>query len=145
MGLVIDTSAIIAVERHAANKKGTGAWADALAELADVQVVLPAVVLAELLVGVAMADTAMRAAARRARIDALIAHVPIVDFDAAIAEQWARIFAALSKQGQLIPANDLAVAATAMHLEFGVLVGPADERHFRSVADLRVETLALSR
>ena len=142
MGLVIDTSALIAVERHAANRKDLRAWSDALQGLASEPVVLPAVVLAELLVGVAMADTAMRAAARRARIDALVAHVPVVDFGAAIAEEWARIFAALSKHGRLIPANDLAVAATARHLDFGVLVGPSDERHFASVAGLRVETMA---
>ena len=33
----------------------------------------------------------------------------------------------------LIPSNDLAVAATAQHLGFGVLVGPLDEHHFRRV------------
>ena len=104
---------------------------------------LPAVVLAELLVGVSMADTPKRAAARRARIDALVAHVPVVDFDAAIAEEWARLFATLSRHGRLIPANDLAVAATAKHLDYGVLVGPSDERHFKAVGDLRVETLRL--
>lgn len=143
MGLVIDTSALIAVERQAADRKGVRAWSDALPQLSSETVVLPAVVLAELLVGVAMADTAIRAAARRARIEALVANVPVVDFGAAIAEEWARLFASLSKQGRLIPANDLAVAATAKHLDFGVLVGPSDERHFKSVTDLRVEVLSL--
>jgi hypothetical protein len=33
------------------------------------------------------------------------------------------------------------VAATARQLKFGVLVGPRDEQHFRSVPDLRVEVL----
>jgi len=44
--------------------------------------------------------------------------------------------------GQLIPANDLVVAATAQFLEFGVLVGPRDEAHFRAVPGLRVQALA---
>lgn len=105
---------------------------------------LPAIVLAELLVGVSMADTARRAAARRARVDALVAHVPVVDFDAAIAEEWARLFAALSRRGRLIPANDLAVAATAKRLDYGVLVGPSDERHFKTVENLRVESLSFA-
>ncbi len=143
MGLVIDTSALIAVERRAPDAKGAQAWADLLPDVSSEPVVLPAVVLAELLVGVAMADTAMRAAVRRARIDALVAHVPVVDFDAAIAEEWARLFAALSRSGRLIPANDLAVAATAKRFDFGVLVGPSDERHFKSVEGLRVEILGL--
>ena len=141
MGLVIDTSALIAIERRAAHTPSADAWTVLLQGLASEPAVLPAIVLAELLVGVSMADTAKRAAARRARVDALVAHVPIVDFDAAIAEEWARLFAALSRDGRLIPANDLAVAATAKRLDYGVLVGPSDERHFTTVEDLRVETL----
>ena len=141
MGLVIDTSALVAVEHRAADTQGARAWAELLPGVSSEPVVLPAVVLAELLVGVVMADTAMRAAVRRARIDALVAHVPVVDFDAAIAEEWARLFAALSRSGRLIPANDLAVAATAKRLDFGVLVGASDERHFKSVEGLRVEIL----
>lgn len=91
-------------------------WNALLRALAEGPVVVPAVVLAELLSGVALADTTIRAAARRARIDALTSRVPIVDFDAAIAEDWARLFATLSRSGKLIPSNDLAVAATALHL-----------------------------
>ena len=65
---------------------------------------LPAIVCAELLVGVHLARGAARAASRRAKI---------------------------------------AVAATALQLGFGVVVGPQDEAHFRSVPGLRVERLAL--
>lgn len=144
MGLVIDTSALITVERRAAHTPSAHAWTVLLQRLSSEPVVLPAIVLAELLVGVSMADTPKRAAARRARVDALVAHVPVVDFDAAIAEEWARLFAALSRHGRLIPANDLAVAATAKRLDYGVLVGPSDERHFKAVEDLRVETLRVA-
>ena len=105
---------------------------------------LPAAVYAELLVGVELADGPKRAAMRRARIDALVVRVRVVDFGEAIAEEWARLFAALSRVGRLIPANDLAVAATALHLGFTVLVGPSDERHFRVVKGLRVEALRIN-
>lgn len=141
MGLVIDTSALIAAERHSASLKGADAWARQFPQLAAEPVVLPAIVLAEVLAGVAMADTAMRAAVRRARIDALVARVPVVDLDSEVAEEWARLFASLSRSGRMIPSNDLAVAATARRLQFGVLVGPADEKHFKMVDELRVETL----
>ena len=67
--------------------------------------------------------------------------MPIVDFNPPIAEEWARLFTELRRAGQLIPPNDLAVAATAVHLGFTVLVGPDDERHFRRVPGLRVRTL----
>jgi predicted nucleic acid-binding protein len=104
---------------------------------------LPAIVYAELLVGVRLADTPTRAASRRAKIGALLTRVPIVLFGPEIAERWADLFATLSREGRLIPANDLAVAATAFHLGFGALVGPDDEAHFRRVSGLRVEAFAL--
>lgn len=141
MGLVIDTSALIAVERFAGDRGSESAWTSQFRQLAAEPVVIPAIVLAEVLVGVAMADTAIRVAARRARIDAFVAQVPVVDFDSEIAEEWARLFANLSRQGRMIPSNDLAVAATARRLQFGVLVGPSDEKHFKMVDGLRVETL----
>lgn len=116
-------------------------WELALGRLAEEALAVPAIVYAELLVGVELADTPARAAARRARIEALAAAAGIVEFGSAIAERWATLFAALSRLGRLIPSNDLGVAATALHLEYGVLVGPIDEEHFRVVPGLRVETL----
>lgn len=136
MGLVADTSALIALERAGAS------WSDALAGVGDEPAVVPAIVYAELLVGVALADTPSRAAARRAKVDALVAATGIVDFGPEIAARWAGLFAALSRRGRLIPSNDLSVAATALHLGFGVLVGPREEAHFREVPGLRIERVA---
>ena len=143
MGVVVDTSALVAAERRRETDSSGDPlnWSRLLGRLADEAAVLPAAAYAELLVGVHLAGGARRAAARRARIDALAARVPIVDFDAAIARRWARLFADLRRTGELIPANDLAVAATALHLGFAVLVGPSGEEHFRRVSGLRVERL----
>lgn len=135
MGLVIDTSALVELERDGAE------WADRLDKLGDEPVTLPAIVYAELLTGVALAGSAKRAAARRARIDALANAVGVLPFDEQVAAHWADLFGWLSKRGKMIPANDLAVAATARHLGFGVLVGTRDERHFRNVPKLAVRTL----
>ena len=134
MGLVIDTSALVAVER-------ADAWDEALADLAEEPVVLPAIVYAELLAGVLLADTPALAASRRSKIAALVSRVPVVEFGREAAERWAELFAVLTRQGGLIPANDLAVAATSLHLGLGVLVGSRDEAHFRRVPGLRVEPL----
>ena len=89
MGIVIDTSALVAAERQsepdtASLREG---WNRLLGRLAGEAAVLPAAVYAELLVGVQLADGPRRAAARRARIDTLAVRVPIVDFDASIAEE----------------------------------------------------------
>lgn len=135
MGILIDTSALVAVERGGADLQ------EALAELGDEPAAIAAIVYAELLSGVRLADSTERAAERRAKIDALIARVPVVEFGPGAAEHWAEIFATLHRAGTLIPANDLAVAATARELGFGVLVGPSDEAHFRRVPGLRVESL----
>lgn len=135
MGLVIDTSALVAAERAGAS------WERALGGLGDEAAAVPAIVYAELLVGVELADEPRRAASRRARIEALMSRVPLVEFGAGPAGHWAGLFASLSRAGTLIPANDLMVAATARYLDFGVLVGPRDEAHFRVVPGLRVEAL----
>jgi predicted nucleic acid-binding protein len=90
-----------------------------------------------------LAQGTARAEGRRAKIRALLAKLPVVDFTLSVAEHWAELFATLSRRGQLIPANDLAVAATARYLGFGVVVGPRDEGHFRAVPRLRVEILNL--
>jgi predicted nucleic acid-binding protein len=135
VGLVIDTSALVAAERAGAS------WDRALSPFGDEPAAVPTIVYAELLVGVELADEPARAAGRRARIAALASRVPLADFDAGAAVQWARLFATLSRAGRLIPANDLVVAATALSLEFGVLVGPQDEGHFRAIPGLRVEAL----
>lgn len=135
MGLVVDTSALVAVERA-----GTQ-WGALASALGDEPLALPAVVYAETLVGVFLADTVERADRRRARLDALAERVPIVEFDRQIAGVWADVFARLSRSGTMIPANDLAVAATALHLDYGVCVGSGDEKHFRAVPGLRVVVL----
>ena len=128
---------MIAAERAALD------WEAGLAHLGDEPAVIPAIVYAELPVGVRLADPPVRAAGRLARVEALVSRLPVVDFTREIAERWAEIFSALSRAGEMIPANDLAVAATALQLGFGVLVGPRDEHHFRRVTGLRCERLRL--
>lgn len=136
MGLVLDTSALVALERSA------GDWESLASEFTAEPLALPATVFAEVMVGVHLADTPERAARRRARLDALAQRVPIVEFDRQVAGVWAELFAKLQRAGTPVPANDLAVAATARWLDYGVCIGPADERHFRAIPGLRVAVLA---
>lgn len=135
MGLAVDTSALIEIERS------EGALEALEGDLGSEAGVVPAIVYGELQVGVRLADTAARATARRARIDALVERLPIVEFGRAIAGRWADLFADLTKAGTVLPANDLAVAATALHLDFGVLLGSRGEAHFERVPGLRVARL----
>jgi len=135
MGLVIDTSALIELERRGPD------WGIGEAAPFDEPAVIAAIAYAEVMVGVHLADTAARARQRKARLAALVSHCAIVEFGRTTAEHWSDIFAQLSRDGKMIPSNDIAVAATALELEFGVLVGPQDEKHFRRVHGLRCVVL----
>jgi predicted nucleic acid-binding protein len=137
MGLILDTSALVEMER-------AGARLDRGFIEQDI-VFLPAVVWAEALVGVRLADSAGRAARRRARLEAIRRLTGIVPFSAEVAEHYADIFSELHGAGQLIPQNDIAVAATARFLGAEVLLGPSDEKHFRRVAGLGVRVIDSSR
>lgn len=134
MGLILDTSAVVAWER------ALGAGREVVMDPAE-ELAVPAIVWAELLTGVRLADSAARAAQRMARLGAIRAVAGVEPFTAAIAEHYADIFAELSGRGTLIPQNDIAVAATARFLGFGVIVGPRDDEHFRQVAGLEVRVL----
>jgi predicted nucleic acid-binding protein len=135
VGLILDTSALVALERSA----GTPV---PLALAPRETYGMPAIVWAEALVGVRMAADAARAARRLARLEAIRRLTGIEDFSPLVAEHYADIFSELSKQGRMIPQNDIAVAATARALDFGVLVGPGDEAHFRCVPQLEVVVLS---
>jgi tRNA(fMet)-specific endonuclease VapC len=135
LGVVVDTSAIIDLERSQRTLEdivdGFGAEA----------IVMPAIVLAELLVGVQFATEAAEVSRRRGKVDALCNRLPVVPFDRNTAEIWAELQADLTRLGQLIPANDVTVAATALALDFDVLVGARGEEHFQRVRKLRVRVI----
>lgn len=133
MGLVIDTSALVSLERADVG------WDRLLAEHRQETLAVPAIVLAEILVGALIAQRGRRT--KQAKIDSFVERVSLVEFGREVAACWAELFATLSRRGELLPANDLAVAATAVHLGFGVLVGDRDDQHFRRIEGLRVEVV----
>lgn len=134
MGLILDTSALVAIERSSGTEHP-------LALDPEESYALPAIVWAEALVGVRLASDALRAARRLARLEAIRRATGIVDFTPLVAEHYADIHSELSRTGRLIPQNDIAIAATARALGFGVLVGPSDEAHFRSVEGIEMRVI----
>ena len=135
MGVVVDTSAVVDLERAGRT------FGDALGGLGREPVGLPAIVLAELLVGAQLAATPVLASERRGKVEAVRARAPVIDFTAPIAERWAELRVELTRSGTLIPSNDLCVAATALVLGWDVLVGRRDEALFQRVPGLGVQTL----
>lgn len=134
MGLVLDTSAIISMER-------TLAAGHEIELDDDEELIIPAVAWAEALAGVRLANSALRAAKRAAFLEKIRRLAGVESYTAETDEHHADIFAELTQNGLMIPQNDVAVAATARILGFGVLVEPKDEAHFRRIEGLEVRVI----
>jgi tRNA(fMet)-specific endonuclease VapC len=102
--LLFDTTFLIDAER-------TGADLDDTIDDDD-DVAIAAVTVAELRVGALLADRRRRAA-RTAYVDDVIATLPIVDYDAEVAEHHAQLLVVVRSQGRPRGAHDLIIAATA--------------------------------
>lgn len=126
MGLLVDTSAVIAAER--------AAW-----EIPDHEEVgIAAITASEILQGVHRADAAHRAE-RQAFVEALLAEVQTIAFTLPIARVHARLWADLARRGRTPGANDLQIAATAVAL--GWELASLDVSDFAGIPGLRLRAL----
>jgi predicted nucleic acid-binding protein len=137
MGLILDSSAVIAGER-----KGLSA-ADLLAiirnTLGPEPVALATVSVIELEHGIWRARDAAQADRRQKFFDDLFAAVPIYPLTFDIARRAARIDAESRRKGFVIPFQDLVIGVTA--LEFDYAVATANVRHFQMIPNLVVKQL----
>ena len=106
MGLIVDTAVFVAFERSG-RPVDLSPWAP----LEDV--FISVVTVSELLVGVHRADTEARRAKRAAFVEAILGGITVLDFTAEVARVHAQVTAELMRQGQIIGAHDLIIAATA--------------------------------
>lgn len=102
--LILDTGALIALER------GTADVADVLP--ADADVAISAITVAELLVGVELADESHRTR-RDAIVEGIISRVELVAYDLEVARHHASLLAHARTVGEPRGAHDLQIAATA--------------------------------
>ena len=121
MGIVLDTSFLIDLERRAGELPGAEPTA------------IAAITVSELLHGVLRADRRHRAA-RQARVEAILGAVDVVPFDERVARVHAEVWADLVKAGASLGAHDLQVVATAISL--GWPVATLDRRAFARVPGL---------
>jgi tRNA(fMet)-specific endonuclease VapC len=102
--LILDTGALIALERGRANPS------DVLPDDADVAI--SAVTVSELLLGVELADAAYRDT-RRELVEGVIERVEVIAFDLEVARHHAALLAHTRWIGQPRGAHDIQIAATA--------------------------------
>ena len=130
MGLLIDTSVFIQIERA---REGPETLLDSIGER---EVFLAAISASELLHGVHRADTAVRRGRRERFVESIFSLMPVLPFDLEIARVHSRLWADLSARGQMIGAHDLIIAATAVAHEHSVITG--NVREFDRVQDLEL-------
>ncbi|NOZ68611.1 MAG: type II toxin-antitoxin system VapC family toxin [Deferribacteres bacterium] len=131
MGVIFDTSALIAMERASLN-------IDKLVEGRESEPFgISVITVSELLHGVHRADSQKRRLKREAYVEKIIETFPIYPFDLATSRIYARIWANLAKRGINIGAHDLMIAATSICLGFSVIT--SDIRDYKKIRGLTVE------
>jgi tRNA(fMet)-specific endonuclease VapC len=131
VGVVLDTSILIAYERRAID-------IGALIEGREQEAVgISVITAAELLHGVHRADTPVRRMKRTAYVEKIFNALTLYPFDIAAARTYAELWAALQKQGILVGIHDAMIAATALSLGFSVAT--LNLRDYEKIEGLTVE------
>ena len=134
MGLMLDTNVFIHSERSG-NPIDFSKWE----KYGDVYI--SAITTSELLVGVHYAKTDRQRARRSAFVESVLAKIPVLNFETKEARVHAGLFATLAKQGKMIGAHDLSIAATAIIHNCAVLT--ENTKEFEKVPGL--ETISFIR
>jgi tRNA(fMet)-specific endonuclease VapC len=134
MGLILDSSVLIAAERKGSNAR------QALNEIAQraagEDVAVSVVTLIELAHGAARADTAERKAMRQQFLNELTAALPVHPVTVPVALRAGQIDGENAAKGVRVALSDLLIGVTA--LELGYRVATANLRHFRMVPGLEI-------
>jgi predicted nucleic acid-binding protein len=134
MGLILDSSVLVAAERQSKN-----AWQilSAIAlEIGETDVAISVVSMIELAHGAARADTSERKAKRQKFIQELVTAMPIHPVTVTLALRAGQVDGENQARGARIPLPDLLIGVTA--LELGYSVGTSNLRHFQQVPGLSV-------
>jgi len=137
MGLILDSSVLVASERQGKNARQT--FSAIAGEIGDTEIGISVITLIELAHGAARADSLERKAKRERFIQELVTAVPVHPVTVPIAIRAGFLDGGNQAHGTRVPLPDLLIAVTA--LELGYSVGTANLRHFKQVAGLSVVQL----
>lgn len=137
MGLILDSSVLVAAERQGQNAHQM--LASVAHEVGETEIALSVVTLIELAHGVARADTPARKAKRHQFIQELMTAMPIHPVTVSVALHTGQIDGENQARGIRLPLADLLIGVTALELGYGVAT--ANIRHFQSIPDLSVAQL----
>jgi len=133
VGLILDTSTIIAAERGVFDLDGL------LHDAGEDTVAIAAITASELLHGVERARNEAVRSRRHALVESVLDAFPVIPFGLPEARVHARLWAALAAKGKMIGAHDLQIAATCLSL--GSAVVTLNVKEFRRVAGLSMASV----
>jgi predicted nucleic acid-binding protein len=134
MGLILDSSVLIAAERQGRNARQ--ALAEIAVRAAGEDVAVSVVTLIELAHGMARADTPERKAMRHQFLNELMTALPVHPVTVSLALRAGQIDGENTAKGVRVPLSDLLIGVTA--LELGYRVATANVRHFQMVPGLGI-------
>jgi tRNA(fMet)-specific endonuclease VapC len=137
LGLILDSSVLIAAERQGAPVSDVLHRIRGIRGIEDI--LLSAISVIELEHGLWRANTPELARRRRVYLDGIFFAIPVEPFTKEMAQLAARIDAESRKGGLVIPFADLQIGVTALHL--GYEIGTSNVRHFEMIPDLKVAKL----
>ena len=134
MAILIDTQVLVELER-------SGRTLDQfLSHFAEEEpVAIAAITASELLLGVYRADSPARRTSRQEFVEIAIERLDLLPFDLAAARKHAALWSELAASGQIIGANDMLIAATALANGYALLT--ENVREFSRVPGLEVRSL----
>jgi predicted nucleic acid-binding protein len=137
MGLILDSSVVIAAERR--GETVTQFLNQIVATAGNQEAALSSIGLTELVHGIYRARSAVARTRRAMFIQELLDDVEVYPYTKDIALLAGKIDGEQQERGTTIPFSDLLIGATALFHDYSVLT--VNVRHFRLVPDLRVMQL----
>lgn len=134
MGLILDSSVLVAAERRGQNARQM--LASIRVSVGETDVALSVVGLIELAHGAARADSPQRKTQRHQFIQELLTALPIHAVSVPIALRAGQMDGENQAKGVRLPLADLLIGVTALELGYGVAT--ANLRHFRLIPGLTV-------
>jgi tRNA(fMet)-specific endonuclease VapC len=134
LGLVLDTSVLVAAERRCLTIDQL--LEDVRKQIGDLEIVVSAITLAELIHGLHRATTDDVRERRRTFIEDLKRALPVHPITERTSEIVGRIGAEQAAQGVAVPLGDLLIGASALEQGYGV--GTGNLRHFERIPGLIV-------
>ena len=139
MGLVLDSSVLIAAERE--KRPVSQLLATLSAEYSETEFLLSSISVMELEHGCHRANTPEAAQKRRRYLDEVLAILPVESFTREMGVLAAKIDAGMKKTGLVIATADLLIGITALYFDQvsgGYAIGTRNVRHFKMIPGLNV-------